>query len=482
MSAASILVTRKACSLPPSTGELAACAVGARRGEWCAGGREGLLMAKSAAELVKAWDDAKEDIGKKESGKYVPSHVAYACGTWTLSLAKQAVGRFNYCVFNASSAQDFVDYVNALNKNNTSATSRWLVVCATAGDGKWVGVLKGDKNIDQLVIKLSNAETVKAFLDAYNANGWKAEHVAFGAGGWLVVQNAAWTGTKQVVATASTPADLRIAVLDAYARGVQSGVSYRIAHLVGGGESEGIVVMMATKDSTKVFEKVVVTHGMSDITSHMSEGYKADPDHMLLRAVAVMGSAQVVCLQTHAVWGGIFPGERYIPRLTVDGLRADLEECALGKPWLGDGEHDRVHMLVSFADPRVPFVDPCKASTQMELASKKRKLAELEATTAKLEATAAELEATAAARADRIASLERELKRAKTEAKSAADSLEEEAKEQMTKFADSISSLSQTERTKRVKQLMREYHPDKKVLLKPLFTKLTAIISDYLTK
>ena len=90
--------------------------------------------------------------------------------------------------------------------------------------------------------------------------------------------------------------------------------------------------------------------------------------------------------------------------------------------------------------------------------------------------------ATAATRADRIASLERELKRAKTEAKSAADSLEEEAKEQMTKFADSIRSLSQTERTKRVKQLMREYHPDKKVLLKPLFTKLTAIISDYLTK
>ncbi|XRB05193.1 hypothetical protein NFJ02_23g51440 [Pycnococcus provasolii] len=247
--AASLLITRAYKTAPPAGGALSAPVVGARRADWCdASCREHLIVAKSANELENAYEKVKEEWGN--SGRFVPANVAYACGTWTLSLAKDASHRWRYCVHKASSAREIADEVERKNKNMTDKNNMWYLVSATAGDGEWIYV-----RLAQVI--------------------WSWQRIR--------------------------PINLRTGIVNAYALAVQSGKNYRVAHLVGDGKRSGVAVMVSTNSTASVAEKVVITRGVSDIFSHVSGGYKAEPN-MYLRAVAVMGClVQVTCLQTNVV-------------------------------------------------------------------------------------------------------------------------------------------------------------------------------------
>ena len=61
-------------------------------------------------------------------------------------------------------------------------------------------------------------------------------------------------------------------------------------------------------------------------------------------------------------------------------------------------------------------------------------------------------------------------------------SLLKQAEEQVAQYVSSLSKHSASERTKRLKAMMREYHPDKKLILPWLFTKISALVSGHLNK
>ncbi|XRB21300.1 hypothetical protein RI054_27g111490 [Pseudoscourfieldia marina] len=481
--AASLLIKRAYKTAPPAGGALSAPVVGARRADWCdATCREHLIVAKSANELVDAYEEVKEEWEEAKKGTFVPANVAYACGTWTLSLAQKASHDWNYGVHKASSAQEIVDDVQRWNKNMTDKNTMWYLVSATAGDGEWIFVVKGGKsNGDydgiQYLVGVETVAAVKEWLDVWE--GWMAEHIVYGNGGWLVVLCAAQAGSSHMVVAEDSADKLRTGIVNAYALAVQSGKNYRVAHLVGDGKRSGVAVMVSTNSTASVAEKVVITHGISDIFSHASDGYKAEP-RMYLRAVAVMNSlVQVTCLQTNVVKESY--GEYCNYRYSVSDLRELLDENSRSKPWLSDAEYKGVHMLVCLSDRSKAFVNPDDtrlSSLETQLGAQKSQCSTLTTQLAERDARIAGLEKS-------IAKLEKELNICKTAAQSTKEdkaAILKQAEEQVAQYVSSLSKHSASERTKRLKAMMREYHPDKKLILPWLFTKISALVSGHLNK
>ena len=277
--AASLLITRAYKTAPPAGGALSAPVVGARRADWCdATCREHLIVAKSANELVDAYKKVKREWEAANSGTFVPANVAYACGTWTLSLAKKASHGWNYYgVHKASSAREVVSEVQRWNKNLTDKNTMLYLVSATAGDGEWIYVVKGedakgDYGGIQCLVGVETVTRVKFWLDIWFKQGLMAEHIVYGNGGWLVVVCAAEAGSSHMVVAEDSADNLRTGIVNAYALAVQSGKNYRVAHLVGDGKRSGVAVMVSTNSTASVAEKVVITRGVSDIASHVGDG------------------------------------------------------------------------------------------------------------------------------------------------------------------------------------------------------------------
>ncbi|XRB09423.1 hypothetical protein NFJ02_40g105850 [Pycnococcus provasolii] len=517
---ASLVIMRAYASAPPAGGALTAPFVGARRADWCdATCREHLIVAKSATELVEAYKKVKKEWEEADSGSFVPANVAYACGTWTLSLAKKASHRWNYGVHKASSAREIVDDVQSWNESTKDKNTMWYLVSATAGDGEWIFVVKGEDagggyRGKQQLIDSETVALVKMRLDVWFSKGWMAEHIVYGNGGWLVVACAGEAGSSQLVVVAEDSADkLHLGIVKAYALAVQSGKNYRVANLVGDGKCSGVAVMVSTNSTASVAEKVDITRGISDIHSHLSDGYKAEPS-MYLRAIAVMGDGeQVTCLQTDVV-KEFKGGEEYSTQHSVSVLRELLDENSRSQPWLSDAKYKGVHMLVCLSDRSKAFVNPddsrlssleaqlgkqkSQCSTlKTQLAERDARIASLEKSIAGLErelknahstkedkelkTQLAERDANIASLEKSIAGLERELKNAQS-TKEDKEAILKEAEEQMAQHVASLSKLSASERKKRLKAMMREYHPDKKIILPWLFTKISALVSGHLNK
>ena len=202
---------------------------------------------------------------------------------------------------------------------------------------------------------------------------------------------------------------------------------------------------------------------------------------MYLRAVAVMGSGvQVTCLQTNVVKQN-YAAEQCNTRYSVSDLRELLDEKSRSQPWLSDAEYKGVHMLVCLSDRSKAFLNPDDSrlsSLETQLGAQKSQCSTLTTQLAERDARIAGLEKS-------IAKLEKELKICKTAAQSTKEdkaAILKQAEEQVAQYVSSLSKHSASERTKRLKAMMREYHPDKKLILPWLFTKISALVSSHLNK
>ncbi|XRB05194.1 hypothetical protein NFJ02_23g51450 [Pycnococcus provasolii] len=138
-------------------------------------------------------------------------------------------------------------------------------------------------------------------------------------------------------------------------------------------------------------------------------------------------------------------------------------------------------MLVCLSDRSTAFVNPDDtrlSSLEAQLGAQKSQCSTLTTQLAERDARIAGLEMS-------IAKLEKELNICKTAAQSTKEdkaAILKQAEEQVAQYVASLSKHSASERTKRLKAMMREYHPDKKLILPWLFTKISALVSGHLNK
>jgi len=188
---------------------------------------------------------------------------------------------------------------------------------------------------------------------------------------------------------------------------------------------------------------------------------------------------QVTCLQTNVVKQN-HGGEYCNTRGSVSGLRELLDEKSRSQPWLSDAEYKGVHMLVCLSDRSTAFVNPDDSrlsSLEAQLGAQKSQCSTLKTQLAERDTRIAGLEKS-------IAKLEKELNICKNAQSTKEDkaAILKQAEEQVAQYVSSLSKHSASERTKRLKAMMREYHPDKKLILPWLFTKISALVSGHLNK